>query len=291
MTGWRMTTGAERDAGIADATRRVLDRRSAAEGITVSTVKTQDGEYWVREDASGERTHSVWTLPGGAPVVLGDIHAEDGDAAGAWRAIEDLAAGRGIESVAFSAYRGDAFAEALAAVAPLRRVATKMQLAVEHVPAPERITTRPMTEPEFADYLEGSARAYADELLASGAFTDADAALAEAEASTARTLPEGLATPGQRLWTVRDERERRVGLLWVHLQEQLAFIYDIEMDESVRGQGFGTQALRAAAAHTRDAGLPLLALNVFGSNERARNLYSREGFTETEIIWAAGIRG
>lgn len=111
--------------------------------------------------------------------------------------------------------------------------------------------------------------------------------MAEAEASMARLLPDGLATPGQRLWTVCDDGGQAVGRLWVHLQEHRGFIYDIEMRESVRGQGLGTQTLRAAAAHTSEVGLRLLALNVFGSNEPARRLYAREGYTETEVIWSA----
>src|SRR5690606_25540597 len=95
------------------------------------------------------------------------------------------------------------------------------------------------------------------------AVADAETALAEAEESMARLLPDGLDTPGQRLWTVQDRDAEAVGLLWVHLQEELAFIYDIEMRESVRGLGYGTQTLRAAAEHTR------------------------EGFVGTEAIWSA----
>ncbi|WP_309128690.1 GNAT family N-acetyltransferase [Microbacterium sp.] len=293
MSGWRrITEEQERRHRIDASIERVLRRRSAAEGVEARTLKTSDGDFWVRETADGRQTHGVWVLPGGPPTVLGDIEARDGDAHAAWDAIRELASQPGMtDTVAFSAFRGDGFAAALADAAPVRRIATKMQREVSGMAPPEGITTRPMTTAEFDDYLAEGARSYADELLANGAVVDAEAAMAEAEASMARMLPEGLDTPGEKLWIVQDRDARPVGLLWVHFQTELAFIYDIEMRESVRGLGYGTQTLRAAAAHTRDAGLPLLALNVFGSNDAARRLYTREGFVETEAIWSADASG
>lgn len=58
------------------------------------------------------------------------------------------------------------------------------------------------------------------------------------------------------------------------------------MRPSVRGQGYGTQTLRFAAEQARAAGIDVLALNVFGHNDDARRLYTREGFIETEIVWS-----
>lgn len=289
MSGWRrVTSEPERRRRIDRSIERVLQRRSEADGIRARTLRSTDGDFWVRETADGVETHGVWVLPGGPPVVLADIDARDGDASATWAAIIELAEQAGMPGdVAFSAFRGDRFAAALADAAPVRRVATKMQLDVNGVAPPEGITTRRMTTAEFEEYMARGARDYAEELLASGAVADAETALAEAEESMARLLPDGLDTPGQRLWTVQDRDAEAVGLLWVHLQEELAFIYDIEMRESVRGLGYGTQTLRAAAEHTRDAGLAVLALNVFGSNDAARRLYTREGFVETEAIWSA----
>lgn len=295
MTGWRrIAEQSEQRHRIDAAIERVLRRRSTAEGITVTAeaLRVRDGDFWVRETADGTETHGVWIAPGGASPVLADIDARDGDAAAAWRAISELAAVHGdLRTVGFSAYRGDPFTSALAATAPVRRSATKVQLDVAEAPPPAGIVTRPMTGPEFETYLTDGARGYADELLASGVFDDEAAAMAEAEASMDRLLPDGLDTPGNRLWTVCADDGAPIGILWVNMQEERAFIYDIEMREGARGRGFGTQTLRAAAAHTRDAGLPLLALNVFGSNDAARRLYSREGYYETEVNWAADLEG
>ncbi|GAB2514437.1 hypothetical protein GCM10027267_09060 [Paramicrobacterium agarici] len=45
----------------------------------------------------------------------------------------------------------------------------------------------------------------------------------------------------------------------------------------------------AAAAQTRRAQLPVLALNAFGSNAGARRLYEREGYVATETLWSAKV--
>ena len=115
------------------------------------------------------------------------------------------------------------------------------------------------------------------------------AAVGRAYSAKAALLPEGLQAPGNRFWTVRDDDDRRAGILWLHLRENLGFIYDFAIDEDRRGRGLGTQTLRAAAEETARAGLDVLALNVFGSNPGARRLYEREGYRITESLWSVPI--
>jgi len=58
---------------------------------------------------------------------------------------------------------------------------------------------------------------------------------------------------------------------------------------SARGRGLGTELLRAAAEHVRDAGADTLALEVLESNPRARRLYDRLGFRTVERLLAAPV--
>jgi GNAT superfamily N-acetyltransferase len=60
---------------------------------------------------------------------------------------------------------------------------------------------------------------------------------------------------------------------------------------SARGGGLGTELLRAAAEHVRDAGAQTLALGVLESNAGARRLYDRLGFRTVERVLAAPVDG
>lgn len=55
---------------------------------------------------------------------------------------------------------------------------------------------------------------------------------------------------------------------------------------SARGQGLGTELLRAAAEHVQDHGAEMLALEVLESNAGARRLYDRLGFRTIERVLA-----
>ncbi|UNK72084.1 GNAT family N-acetyltransferase [Microbacterium sp. H1-D42] len=283
---WRMTESEpERGERIARARDRVWAKRHQAEKTETAPVTIEDGELWIGEDADGREVIALWVRHEGPHSFLADVHAPQLGADELWSAVSALAAAEKWPRVTFSAFLGDDSAAALAVASDASRIATKMQRETSDAPMPQGVATMPMTEGEYAGYAARSDRSYAEELLASGSVADMDAALAEAAAAMGRLLPDGLQTPDQRLWTVRDPEDETVGILWVHLQAERAFIYDIEMREEARGRGYGTQALRAAAAHAREAGRELIALNVFGQNEGARRLYTREGYVATEIIW------
>jgi GNAT superfamily N-acetyltransferase len=60
---------------------------------------------------------------------------------------------------------------------------------------------------------------------------------------------------------------------------------------AARGGGLGTELLRVAAEHVRDAGAQTLALGVLESNAGARRLYDRLGFRTVERVLAAPVDG
>lgn len=109
-------------------------------------------------------------------------------------------------------------------------------------------------------------------------------------------LPAGPATPDHHLWVARDTAsEQRVGALWVELRRAAtgagaeAFIYDIHVEEDLRGGGYGRAIMVAAAAAARALGAEAVALNVHGANDRAYRLYKSLGYGVTNRHMRLGL--
>jgi GNAT superfamily N-acetyltransferase len=269
---------------LADAVARAYTAKALAEGTETLVPEKDDGEIW---STAGD-TAIVWALPEKGRVVLADVHAPGLSAAVLWPLLDALATDAGWSGTwQFSACAGQE--QALAEHVHARRVATKMRIAVAEVPQPSGIRLVPMDGGDFSAYRAVADEDYAQERFASGAEPTIEESRRVAAAQMAELLPFGPRTPGHRLWVVRDAEDAPAGMLGVHLGDSAAFICDISMDADRRGQGLGTQTLRAAAAETARTGLQTLALNVFGSNDGARRLYTREGYRETEVLWSVPI--
>ncbi|MER6086135.1 GNAT family N-acetyltransferase [Streptomyces sp. NPDC001833] len=93
----------------------------------------------------------------------------------------------------------------------------------------------------------------------------------------ARLLPRGLATEGLRLSVLEDEGTR-VGVLWLALRADDAWVYRVETDSARRGQGHGRTLMLLAEAQTIAAGKHVLGLNVFAGNTPAERLYESLGY-------------
>ena len=144
-----------------------------------------------------------------------------------------------------------------------------------------RLTLDPMTSAEFAAWREHSVGEYAKEHVAAGNYP-ADESLARASAEFDALLPAGLDTPNMLLFSARAESGESVGMLWLSLVHprgapDAAFIYDIEVAPSFRGQGYGRALLAAAEDEIRARGIAALTLNVFGDNATAISLYTVVG--------------
>lgn len=69
---------------------------------------------------------------------------------------------------------------------------------------------------------------------------------------------------------------RKVGGVWIAAlpgRPASYFIYDIVIEPDWRGRGLGRAAMRAIEEWVQDRGGQEIGLNVFGHNQRARNLY------------------
>src|SRR5918994_5857376 len=111
---------------------------------------------------------------------------------------------------------------------------------------PVDIDLVPMTEAEYEAWLDGAVAEYAAEHVRSGNWS-ADESIARSAEQFQALLPNGVESSDQHIFTVRDRAGDRVGILWVATGRRPghAFIYDIEMAEDRRGEGFGTAALVA----------------------------------------------
>ena len=149
------------------------------------------------------------------------------------------------------------------------------------------ITLDPMTEDEFAAWLLPAVRGLADDKVASGQWT-ADEALDMSKTEFTILLPQGAATRGQLLYTVRDTASGAgVGAVWIHLRPKAdkreAYVCDIVVDEDQRGKGYGRATMLAVAERARELGADSVGLHVFGHNTVARELYTSLGFVTTNI--------
>ena len=153
------------------------------------------------------------------------------------------------------------------------------------------ITLIPMTESDFRPYLESAIVAYAQDKVNAGNWTDTEA-LERSRKEFEHYLPQGLQTEANFLFMLVTETGRKVGHLWYNIttdRPDSAFIYDFEIYEPFRRQGYATQALKALETHAKPKGVKKLGLHVFGSNLAARELYKKAGYIETNVNMAKEI--
>jgi ribosomal protein S18 acetylase RimI-like enzyme len=148
----------------------------------------------------------------------------------------------------------------------------------------------PMTEEQFHAYLGRAVAGYVQDITRAGNVAPDDATIA-AEQQFESLLPYGLDTPDQSLYTIYDPaRQKPVGHLWVGARNEggriFAALYDFEIFEAYRRQGYGTQSLQALEREVQARGLDEIRLHVFGHNHPARALYEKMGYVATNITMA-----
>lgn len=145
---------------------------------------------------------------------------------------------------------------------------------------------RPMTDSEFSHWRTAAVPAYAQEKIASGQWSAADA-LARSVQEHADLLPQGLQTPENFFYTLEDAAHLSVGTLWfavkTRFDARIAYVFHILVHPQHQRKGHAMQAFEALEAEVRKLGLEGIALHVFASNTGARALYAKLGFAPTNI--------
>ena len=152
------------------------------------------------------------------------------------------------------------------------------------------VRLEPMNEDEYQAYLSRTIPEYAEEHVRGGRWSPEEALEKSAEEYRGY-LPEGLATPGQHLFSIKEATTgASVGMLWFADEQRgagrTAFVYDVWIDDRFRRRGYAGQAFQALERLARDMGLQRIELHVFGHNLPARALYQKLGFAETNVIMA-----
>jgi ribosomal protein S18 acetylase RimI-like enzyme len=142
-----------------------------------------------------------------------------------------------------------------------------------------------MTQPEYDAFLARTIPEYAADNVRAGYWAEAEA-LERSRNEFARLLPQGLQTPEHYLYTVHAD-EVPVGMVWLKANldrpTKSGFIFELYINESQRGQGFGKQAMLLIEEQARELGLQSLGLHVFAVNAVARKLYETVGYETSSL--------
>jgi ribosomal protein S18 acetylase RimI-like enzyme len=151
----------------------------------------------------------------------------------------------------------------------------------------------PISDAEFATWVDEIVPAYAKDKVASGAWTEVEA-LEKSRAELGSLLPDGRETKDNYLYSVLAETGEHVGMLWFGVKERagsrIAYVYNIEIESEHRRKGHAQRALQALEHEIRRLGLAGIALHVFGHNTSAQALYAKLGYVPTNINMYKAIR-
>ena len=260
-----------------------------SEVVALPREEGEDRVWEVRRDDVVLGTARIATARGGFLLTGLEVPADD-----AFVALDALLSAlrlEGADSLSVDVAADDAVSRAAVDGRDTRLLATQMLLDLTGpVAAPARVVLRPMATAEFAGYRDQLVTAYAHEMHDAGYFGDLGAALASSERSTGELLPDGLDSPGHHLWTAHDG-ETPVAILWIHVDGEKAYIYDIEVRADQRRRGYGREVLDAGALAARELGAAVLGLNVFGHNDGALALYEQAGYATTEQTFRVSVEG
>ena len=156
-----------------------------------------------------------------------------------------------------------------------------------------RLTLAPLDATERKAFLESQAVEYADEKVRAGIWTRTGS-IDRAREEIRTTIAAPWARGGHRFYKGLDESGRRVGWIWVGpvpggaSDAEVRWLYQITVEPTFRGQGYGRALLRATEDELRTVGVRELRLNVFAWNAVAISLYRSSGY-DTAVEYDSGF--
>ncbi|MBA3410843.1 MAG: GNAT family N-acetyltransferase [Geodermatophilaceae bacterium] len=140
------------------------------------------------------------------------------------------------------------------------------------------VTLRAMIEAEFGEWKPRAIQRYGEQQVQAGNVS-ADKAQEWAAGEYAKLLPQGLHSRGHHL-LIAEQESQRIGMLWlfIHAGDRPAFVYYVEVDPAIRGQGLGRAVMTAGEQYVTEHGATSIGLHVFGHNLVARRLYDQMGY-------------
>ena len=145
----------------------------------------------------------------------------------------------------------------------------------------DNISFIPFSVSDFSAFRESSIKEYAQDLIASGQSTEADAHKA-ASNEFDEILPEGFCTPYHFLYHITNKQGEIIGFIWFESRENDAFICDFAINENQRRKGYGRKALTELERIVGEKGIAIISLHVFEHNIPAIALYQSMGYQVSE---------
>lgn len=144
------------------------------------------------------------------------------------------------------------------------------------------VKLEPLQQEDFEPFLERQIRGYAEDHVRNGNWPAAEA-LERSRNEFEHYLPDGIHSKDQYLYSIIEGRGDKIGVLWVQVKDQKAFIFEFVIDEAYRGKGYGKQALAAMDEKLKSMDVESVGLHVFGDNIAAQELYKKVGYQITGI--------
>ena len=148
------------------------------------------------------------------------------------------------------------------------------------------LSLQPSTDAEYQEFIELSTLNYAHDNTIIGNWP-AGESLVRAQREMAFLLPEGRHTAGHHFFSITREDGTIVGNIWFGIPKDNpghGWIYQLNIHEPYRRQGFGRRSLELLAEIGRKQGLTRIGLHVFGHNRIAFNCYLGAGYETRRII-------
>jgi ribosomal protein S18 acetylase RimI-like enzyme len=151
----------------------------------------------------------------------------------------------------------------------------------------------PIEENDYQAWLKAGIEEYAAEKVKAGFWTPSEG-LQRSREEFDHLLPDGRAAPRSWIYSIVNERAEKVGVIWYKplsdaADNRTAYIYDLIVFEPFRRQGYAAQAMRRLEDFARQEGFVSMALNVFGHNQGAIDLYRKLGYSVTSMNMAKPI--
>jgi ribosomal protein S18 acetylase RimI-like enzyme len=147
----------------------------------------------------------------------------------------------------------------------------------------------PASVRDFEVWKTHALTAYAQTKVKAGIWEEAGAA-ENSNNVFGKLLPDGIKTRDHYFYVAmapeesqpKEQPDIAVGYVWIWIKNSVAarkaFIYDIKIDESKQGKGYGRALLLQTEAKAIELGAGEISLNVFEHNYRALKLYESSGF-------------
>ncbi|WP_170924707.1 GNAT family N-acetyltransferase [Candidatus Enterococcus clewellii] len=152
-----------------------------------------------------------------------------------------------------------------------------------------------MSEIEFLSYIDAAIDSYTKELINSKRFpTEKEANDFAMWEYKEDIFKEGYHTEHTFVFNLVAEK-KTVGIIWILMENGIAFIGDFLVYPECQGQGFGSSALNQIESIAQSKGATAIRLGVFKHNSLAQKLYRKNGYAtykerETNYILEKALR-